>query len=37
MSQLIERVRDGSVIAPPSVPAPCDDFSRYGEPSGTRH
>src|SRR5262245_25338015 len=37
MSQLIARVRDGSVIAPPSVPAPCDDFARFGEPSITRH
>ena len=37
MSQLIERVRDGSVIAPPSVPAPCDDFARFGAPSITRH
>ncbi len=37
MSQLIERVRDGSVIAPPSVPAACDDFARFGEPSNTRH
>jgi tetratricopeptide (TPR) repeat protein len=37
MSQLIERVRDGSVIAAPSVQAPCDDFSRFGEPSDTRH
>jgi len=37
MSQLIERVRDGSVIAPPSVAAPCDDFTRFGEPSNTRH
>jgi tetratricopeptide (TPR) repeat protein len=37
MSQLIERVRDGSVIAPPSSPAPTQDFARYGEPSGTRH
>jgi tetratricopeptide (TPR) repeat protein len=37
MSQLIDRVRDGSVIAPPSVPAACSDLSRYGEPSDTRH
>jgi tetratricopeptide (TPR) repeat protein len=37
MSQLIERVRDGSVIAPPSAPATCDDFTRFGEPSSTRH
>ena len=37
MSQLIEKVRDGSVIAPPAASLPCDDFSRYGEPSGTKH
>ena len=37
MSQLIERVRDGSVIAPPSAPAACDDFARFGAPSITRH
>jgi tetratricopeptide (TPR) repeat protein len=37
MTQLIERVRDGSVIAPPVVPSPAGDFARYGEPSGTRH
>jgi tetratricopeptide (TPR) repeat protein len=37
MSQLIERVRDGSVIAPPAThPAP-DDFSRYSETPRTRH
>ena len=37
MSQLIERVRDGSVIAPPGTPAACDDFARFGERSNTRH
>ena len=37
MSQLIEKVRDGSVIAPPAAALPCDDFARYGEPSGTKH
>jgi len=37
MSQLIQRVRDGSVIAAPTVAAACDDFSRFGEPSDTRH
>jgi tetratricopeptide (TPR) repeat protein len=37
MSQLIEKVRDGSVIAPPVTPLPRDDFARYGEPSGTKH
>ena len=37
MSQLIDRVRDGSVIAAPAMPSPSLDFSRYGEPSGTKH
>ena len=37
MSQLIDRVRDGSVVAAPVIPAPHVDFSRYGEPSGTKH
>ena len=37
MTQLIERVRDGSVIAPPSVPSAASDFARYGAPSDTRH
>jgi tetratricopeptide (TPR) repeat protein len=37
MSQLIERVRDGSVIAPPAAPSASDDFTRYGETSSTRH
>jgi tetratricopeptide (TPR) repeat protein len=37
MSQLIEKVRDGSVIAPPAAARPCDNFTRYGEPSGTKH
>jgi len=37
MSQLIEKVRDGSVIAPPAASRPSDDFTRYGEPSGTKH
>jgi tetratricopeptide (TPR) repeat protein len=37
MSQLIERVKDGSVIAPPQSPAPQHGFAQYGEPSGTRH
>jgi tetratricopeptide (TPR) repeat protein len=35
MTQLIERVRDGSVIAP--APEPVADYARYGEPSRTRH
>jgi tetratricopeptide (TPR) repeat protein len=37
MTQLIARVRDGSVIAPPVVPSPAGDFARFGEPSTTRH
>ncbi len=37
MTQLIERVRDGSVIAPPRSTSPASDFSRYSAPSGTRH
>jgi len=37
MSQLIERVKDGSVIAPPDAASPAAGFSGYGEPSRTRH
>ena len=37
MSQLIEKVRDGSVITPPAASRPSDDFTRYSEPSGTKH
>ena len=37
MSQLIEKVRDGSVIAPPAEAVPRDDFASYGEPPCTRH
>ncbi len=37
MTLLIERVRDGSVIAPPDLPPASDAFARYGEPSGTKH
>jgi len=37
MTQLIDSVRDGSVIAAPAKPVPHDDFARYGEPSRTRH
>ncbi len=40
MSQLIEKVRDGSVIAPPTAAVdarPADDFARFGAPSHTRH
>ena len=37
MSQLIERVRDGSVIEPPvNLPAE-SEFARFGAPSSTRH
>jgi tetratricopeptide (TPR) repeat protein len=35
MTQLIERVRDGTVIGP--APELAEDFSRYGEASRTRH
>lgn len=37
MSQLIERVKDGSVIAPPQGPALPGGYAHYGEPSGTKH
>ena len=37
MTQLIEKVRDGSVIAPPMLEGPRSEFSSYGEPSKTRH
>jgi hypothetical protein len=37
MTQLIDRVRDGSVIAPPAPPSPHSDFAKYGEPAGTKH
>ena len=37
MSQLIEKVRDGSVIAPPDNRATQAEFARYEEPSRTRH
>jgi len=37
MTQLIERVRDGSVVAPPMAPATTGDFSRFSSPSSTRH
>jgi hypothetical protein len=37
MSQLIDRVRDGSVIAAPEPHVPRPDFSTYGEPSRTKH
>jgi len=37
MSLLIEKVRDGSVVAPPAPVDAGDAFARYGEPSRTRH
>ena len=37
MSQLIQKVRDGSVIAAPSTASPAEDFTRYGEASRTKH
>jgi tetratricopeptide (TPR) repeat protein len=37
MSQLIDRVRDGSVIAAPTEPAPRRSFAQCGDPSDTKH
>ena len=37
MSQLIDRVRDGTVIAAPIPGNLTPDFAKYGEPSGTKH
>lgn len=37
MAQLIDRVRDGSVIAAPAIPNRGADFSPYGEPATTKH
>ena len=37
MSQLIERVRDGSVIAPPAPVPASADMARYGASSRTKH
>jgi hypothetical protein len=37
MTQLIARVRDGSVIAAPAAPGSANNFSPFGEPSRTRH
>ena len=37
MSQLIEKVRDGSVIAQPGTPPAQESFAQFGEPSDTRH
>ena len=37
MSQLIDRVRDGTVIAAPIPGNLTPEFAKYGEPSGTKH
>lgn len=40
MTQLIEKVKDGSVVAPPSATLPAaftPDFAAFPEPSNTRH
>lgn len=37
MTQLIERVRDGSVIGPPVNVSAESEFARFGAPSSTRH
>ncbi len=37
MSLLIERVRDGSVIAEPQASTPREGFASFGAPSQTRH
>jgi tetratricopeptide (TPR) repeat protein len=37
MSQLIEKVRDGSVIAEPHAGNPVPDFTQFPEPLNTRH
>jgi tetratricopeptide (TPR) repeat protein len=37
MTQLIARVRDGSVIGPAPAPSTAADFARYGATSDTRH
>jgi hypothetical protein len=37
MTQLIERVKDGSVIAPQGTASAEGSFEHYGEPSRTRH
>ena len=37
MTQLIEKVRDGSVIAAPRTVPASADMTRYGEPSRTKH
>jgi tetratricopeptide (TPR) repeat protein len=37
MSQLIDRVRDGSVIATPNTAKLTPDFAQFSEPSGTKH
>lgn len=37
MSQLLDKVRDGSVVAAPQTAAPAPDFSQFPEPARTRH
>jgi tetratricopeptide (TPR) repeat protein len=37
MTQLISRVRDGTVIGPPSTTVAVSEFARFAEPSDTRH
>jgi tetratricopeptide (TPR) repeat protein len=37
MTALIDKVRDGSVVATPAANAGLHDFAAYGEPSGTKH
>ena len=37
MSQLIDRVRDGSVIAEPQAPVAAPNFGNFPEPAKTRH
>jgi len=37
MTQLIDKVRDGSVVAVPDADASRGEFAAYGEPSGTKH
>jgi hypothetical protein len=37
MSQLIAKVRDGSVIAEPQAPNLVQNFAGFPEPSKTRH
>jgi tetratricopeptide (TPR) repeat protein len=37
MSQLLDKVRDGSVVAAPQTSTVAVDFSQFPEPSGTQH